>query len=368
MHAEAFSAAEVMHGPAEIVRARFSRARVPPAATKRGGVRRGAGAFPRRSARASSSSRRAPRTARIGSAREDAGHPLLAPITMVHRFYTLAEAAARALGRDPDRAAQSAARSRRRADADICRRAAVRRRSIPRRLRAGDGRRRGRARSSRSPRAPPARLLISAAACWRRGSSIGRSMAAAAICSTTRRRRRRSAPSSPRIGASARRRWRRPSSPTRPRCSRPRSPRRAAVSGFARRACRGPVHRSQPQGRPSFGAHPQDDEADARRLMQARRCVVTLAPASAPLEFISGLAASGIVVSLGHSEASAEEARACFDAGVRCVTHLFNAMSALGSREPGVVGAALDDSPKSTPASSPTACMCMSYRGGSPCG
>ena len=38
---------------------------------------------------------------RLGA--EDAGHPLLAPITMVHRFYALAEAAARALGRDPDR-------------------------------------------------------------------------------------------------------------------------------------------------------------------------------------------------------------------------------------------------------------------------
>ena len=97
------------------------------------------------------------------------------------------------------------------------------------------------------------------------------------------------------------------------------------------------------------GAHPlahirKMTEADARRLMQAKPCVVTLAPASAPLDFIRGLAASGIVVSLGHSEASAEEARACFDAGVRCVTHLFNAMSALGSREPGVVGAALEDS------------------------
>ena len=49
------------------------------------------------------------------------------------------------------------------------------------------------------------------------------------------------------------------------------------------------------------------------------------------------------MVSLGHSEASAEEARAVFDAGARAVTHLFNAMSQLGSRAPGVVGAALAD-------------------------
>src|SRR6202000_3061093 len=47
--------------------------------------------------------------------------------------------------------------------------------------------------------------------------------------------------------------------------------------------------------------------------------------------------------SLGHSDATVEEARACFNAGVRCVTHLFNAMSQLGSRTPGVRGAALDD-------------------------
>ncbi len=96
------------------------------------------------------------------------------------------------------------------------------------------------------------------------------------------------------------------------------------------------------------GAHPLQHirtmtEEDARRLVEGRTRVVTLAPASASLDLIRRLAASGMVVSLGHSEASAEEARACFDAGVRCVTHLFNAMSPLGSREPGVVGAALAD-------------------------
>jgi N-acetylglucosamine-6-phosphate deacetylase len=96
------------------------------------------------------------------------------------------------------------------------------------------------------------------------------------------------------------------------------------------------------------GAHPLQyiramREADARRLIEKRACVVTLAPASVPFDLMRRLAASGIVVSLGHSEATAEEARACFDAGARTVTHLFNAMSGLGSREPGVVGAALED-------------------------
>jgi N-acetylglucosamine-6-phosphate deacetylase len=61
------------------------------------------------------------------------------------------------------------------------------------------------------------------------------------------------------------------------------------------------------------------------------------------LDLIKLLAENGVVVSLGHSQASAEEARACFDAGARAVTHLYNAMSPLESRAPGVVGAALDD-------------------------
>jgi N-acetylglucosamine-6-phosphate deacetylase len=96
------------------------------------------------------------------------------------------------------------------------------------------------------------------------------------------------------------------------------------------------------------GAHPPQHiramtAADAQALIAARPRVVTLAPASVSLELIGRLAANGIVVSLGHSQAGAEEARACFDAGVRCVTHLYNAMSPLTSRAPGVVGAALAD-------------------------
>jgi N-acetylglucosamine-6-phosphate deacetylase len=49
-----------------------------------------------------------------------------------------------------------------------------------------------------------------------------------------------------------------------------------------------------------------------------------------------------VLVSLGHSDTGAAEARAGFAAGARCVTHLFNAMSGLGHREPGLVGATLD--------------------------
>jgi N-acetylglucosamine-6-phosphate deacetylase len=98
------------------------------------------------------------------------------------------------------------------------------------------------------------------------------------------------------------------------------------------------------------GVHPPEwirpmgeKDADALIAMRAGAMVVTLAPASVSLELIARLASVGIVVSLGHSDAAAEEAEAVFDAGARAVTHLFNAMSQLNSRAPGVVGAALAD-------------------------
>jgi N-acetylglucosamine-6-phosphate deacetylase len=86
-------------------------------------------------------------------------------------------------------------------------------------------------------------------------------------------------------------------------------------------------------------------DSDAEALIGARAGVmlVTLAPASVSLERIARLTKAGIVVSLGHSDASAEEADSVFRAGARAVTHLYNAMSQLSSRAPGVVGAALAD-------------------------
>lgn len=69
--------------------------------------------------------------------------------------------------------------------------------------------------------------------------------------------------------------------------------------------------------------------------------MVTLAPETVPVAQIRALCAAGVIVSLGHSAATAEQALAAIDAGARCFTHLFNAMSPLTSREPGMVGAAL---------------------------
>lgn len=70
--------------------------------------------------------------------------------------------------------------------------------------------------------------------------------------------------------------------------------------------------------------------------------MVTLAPESATAEQISRLRAAGVVVSLGHSDCTHAQATAAFAAGAGCITHLFNAMSQLGNRAPGLVGAALD--------------------------
>ena len=54
------------------------------------------------------------------------------------------------------------------------------------------------------------------------------------------------------------------------------------------------------------------------------------------------MSAAGVIVSLRHTDADAQTYHAAFDAGARCVTHLFNAMSQLGNREPGLVGATLE--------------------------
>lgn len=72
--------------------------------------------------------------------------------------------------------------------------------------------------------------------------------------------------------------------------------------------------------------------------------IVTLAPElPGALELIVEVVGRGIVVSVGHTAATAAQARAGFDAGARFVTHLFNAMPGLDHREPGPVGAALAD-------------------------
>ena len=73
------------------------------------------------------------------------------------------------------------------------------------------------------------------------------------------------------------------------------------------------------------------------------RTLITLAPERTTPAMIRALTARGAIVSAGHTNASYAEAKAAIDAGLTGATHLFNAMSPLGNREPGMVGAVLDD-------------------------
>lgn len=72
--------------------------------------------------------------------------------------------------------------------------------------------------------------------------------------------------------------------------------------------------------------------------------LVSLAPElPGALDVIRALAGRGVLVSAAHSMATYDQARAGFDAGIRYGTHLFNAMPALGHRDPGLPGALLAD-------------------------
>jgi N-acetylglucosamine-6-phosphate deacetylase len=73
------------------------------------------------------------------------------------------------------------------------------------------------------------------------------------------------------------------------------------------------------------------------------KTLLTLAPEAVDRDAIANLVSSGFIVCAGHSDASYDETILALERGLRGFTHLFNAMSQLGAREPGVVGAALDD-------------------------
>jgi N-acetylglucosamine-6-phosphate deacetylase len=94
---------------------------------------------------------------------------------------------------------------------------------------------------------------------------------------------------------------------------------------------------------PSYLRVPSLDEARQWSRAAGVR-MVTLAPElPGALPVARALKSQGVVVSVGHTEASWREARAGLDAGISYGTHLFNAMPPLHHREPGVVGALLTD-------------------------
>ncbi|MER8952592.1 N-acetylglucosamine-6-phosphate deacetylase [Mesorhizobium sp. M0833] len=85
---------------------------------------------------------------------------------------------------------------------------------------------------------------------------------------------------------------------------------------------------------------------DQAMLIAARKnlpvLLTTVAPESVEPGQVSALSKAGIVVSIGHSDTGYATARAFAEAGATVVTHLLNAMSQIGNREPGLAGAAID--------------------------
>lgn len=99
------------------------------------------------------------------------------------------------------------------------------------------------------------------------------------------------------------------------------------------------------------GVHPEQHiraVSDAELAIFTRKDLgivkVTLAPENVTPDVIRDLVGQGVLVVLGHSNASYEQVHEALESGAKGFTHLYNAMSPLQSREPGMVGAALTDS------------------------
>ena len=92
---------------------------------------------------------------------------------------------------------------------------------------------------------------------------------------------------------------------------------------------------------PGFNLEPRDETLEQILALERLR-LITLAPElDGALAAIQRMAARGVAVSIGHSDASLEQARVGVAAGARMFTHLFNAMRPLHHRDPGVAAAAM---------------------------
>ena len=122
----------------------------------------------------------------------------------------------------------------------------------------------------------------------------------------------------------------------------------AGVPGILGIHLEGPFLAGARKGIHDAGKFRAPDADDLARIAaQARRgrgaVMLTLAPECVPPTAIRALSEAGVRVVIGHTAADHATVRAALDAGACGFTHLYNAMTPLGSREPGVVGAALDD-------------------------
>jgi len=88
---------------------------------------------------------------------------------------------------------------------------------------------------------------------------------------------------------------------------------------------------------------PGADDIELLTSLSRGKVLVTIAPERVPDAIVRKLHASGVLIAAGHTAADYDEMVQALAAGVRGFTHLFNAMSPLHSREPGAVGAALEN-------------------------
>lgn len=119
----------------------------------------------------------------------------------------------------------------------------------------------------------------------------------------------------------------------------------ARVAGFLGLHLEGPHLDPRRKGAHDAGLIRPMDQRDLDLMLHAARhlpaLMVTVAPEAVTVDQIAAMAAAGIVVSLGHSDCSAEQAQTAMAAGARCTTHLFNAMSQMANRSAGLVGVTL---------------------------
>lgn len=69
---------------------------------------------------------------------------------------------------------------------------------------------------------------------------------------------------------------------------------------------------------------------------------MTIAPEKLSIDDVKFLSSNGVILSIGHSNCSYEQALECFENGATSATHLYNAMSGIVGWEPGIIGAILN--------------------------
>ncbi len=107
----------------------------------------------------------------------------------------------------------------------------------------------------------------------------------------------------------------------------------------------GPYYTEKHKGaqNPKYFENPSVDEFHAwQSAAQGMIRKISIAPErDGAVEFTAKISSEGVVVALGHSDATFDQAKACVEAGATMFTHTFNGMSGLNHREPGMAGAAM---------------------------